>query len=43
MISDEDDELALNPSSSGTRVPSTPSPVKTSLVLFHFTINIFYT
>ena len=42
MISDEDDELALNPSSSGTRVPSTP-PVKTSLVLFHFTIIIFYT
>ena len=44
-ISDgEDDELALIPSSSGSGLPSgTPSPIKASLVLFHFTFIIFYT
>jgi hypothetical protein len=38
------DELALIPSSSGTGLPSTPSPIKALLVLFHFVILIiFYT
>lgn len=44
MELEDDDELALIPHSSRTGPPSTPSPIKGLLVLFHFTIIIiFYT
>lgn len=44
MEVEDDDELALIPSSSRTGMPSTPSPIKALLVLFYFTsIIIFYT
>ena len=37
MEVEDDDELALIPSSSRTGMPSMPSPIKAVLVLFYFT------